>query len=285
MVDAVPHTSHAPVRLVVTDMDGTLLDGDGLVPDAFWPLLDRMQESGIVFVPASGRQYATLARIFDRNRTGMVFISDNGTYVVRDDEELASETIPLVLVRPLVEHLRDRARAGYDIGVVVSGKRSAYVERTDPAFLVQAETYCARLAVVDDVLAVDDEILKVAIVDFAGAETGTSPTLDPFRGELQIVVSGQHWIDVMSLRANKGRAVERLQAELGISREETVAFGDYLNDLEMLDAAGQSYAMADAHPLVLDRARHVAPSHREHGVVTVLTALTWDGTCPTQVSP
>ena len=50
-------------------------------------------------------------------------------------------------------------------------------------------------------------------------------------------------------------------------------FGDYLNDLEMLDAGDLSFAMAEAHPEVLERARYVAPSHRDHGVLTVIEEL------------
>ena len=56
-------TGSPDVRLVVSDMDGTLLTSGGVVPDDFWPLLETMRRRGITFVPASGRQYATLARL------------------------------------------------------------------------------------------------------------------------------------------------------------------------------------------------------------------------------
>ena len=59
-----------PIRLVVADMDGTLLDADGVVPDRLWPLLDLMRERGIAFCPASGRQYATLLRALLLARRG-----------------------------------------------------------------------------------------------------------------------------------------------------------------------------------------------------------------------
>nr|WP_278025485.1 Cof-type HAD-IIB family hydrolase [Xylanibacterium ulmi] len=267
------------VRLVVADMDGTLLHPDGHVPEDFWPLLERMRERGIAFAPASGRQYATLARIFAQHLEGMSVIAENGTYVVRDGVEVSSVTLDKRVVAEVVRAMRAVAATGRDVGTVVCGKRSAYVDRVDAAFWDQAHRYYAALesvvtpVPVTDLESVDDDILKVAVFDFDDVEAAVAPALAPLAETEQVVVSGHHWVDIMRTGVTKGTAVERLQAELGITREQTVAFGDYLNDLEMLDAAAWSFAMADAHPQVLDRARYVAPSAGEHGVVRVLERL------------
>lgn len=262
----------ADLRLAVVDMDGTLLDPDGEVPATLWPLLRELRERGVLLAPASGRQYATLARTFADALDGMPVVAENGTYVVRDGVELASVTLDRATVVEAVDALR--ALAGTrDVGVVLCGKRSAYVERTDAAFLAEARRYYAELAEVDDLLAAQDDVLKIAVHDFGDAETGTAPALERFRATHQVVVSGPHWVDVMAAAANKGAAVRGLQAALGITSAQTAAFGDYLNDLEMLDAAELSFAMADAHPRVLERARFTAPSNAEHGVVTTLARL------------
>jgi Cof subfamily protein (haloacid dehalogenase superfamily) len=261
------------LRLVVADMDGTLLDQDGNVPDGLWPLLERMRARGIVLAPASGRQYATLARLFARAREGMPFIAENGAYVVRDGAELSSATLDRGFVVAVIGRLRDLARGGRDLGVVLCGKRRAYVERGDEPFLAETRQYYAALAVVDDVLEAEDDVVKIAVFDFGDAESGTAPALARFRDSHQVVVSGKHWIDIMAAGVNKGAAVRGLQRELGIAREQTAAFGDYLNDLELLDAAGLSFAMANAHPEVLARARAIAPPNTEGGVVTVLAQL------------
>ena len=52
------------IRLVVADMDGTLLDERSRIPDGFWPMLAQLKRRGVEFVPASGRQYATLRNMF-----------------------------------------------------------------------------------------------------------------------------------------------------------------------------------------------------------------------------
>ncbi len=262
------------VRLVLADMDGTLLGADGEVPEDLWPLIDRMHEAGVVFAPASGRQYATLAHMFARTHAGMVFIAENGGYVVRDDVEISSTALPREAVAGVVAAMRGLSGDGADLGVVVCGKRSAYVERTDHAFLQHVAPYYLALTEVNDLDAVnDDDIVKVAVFSFDPPDQVVVPALAPFKDGQQVVVSGAHWVDVMPDGVHKGLAVRRLQESLGITAEQTVAFGDYLNDLEMLDAAHLSFAMANAHPEVLDRANHQAPSNLDNGVVTTLTRL------------
>ena len=201
-----------------------------------------------------------------------MFIAENGAYVVEGRSEISSDAMEPGFTAALVSRLRALADAGGDLGVVVCGKRSAYIERTDPAFLDEARKYYAKLEAVDDLLRVEDQILKVAIYDFADA-AATAPALEDLRATHQVVVSGAHWIDVMNAGVDKGVALRRLQAATGITREQTAVFGDYLNDLEMMDAASLSFAMANAHPDVAARARYRAPSNLDHGVITTIDKL------------
>ncbi|MEU2286563.1 Cof-type HAD-IIB family hydrolase [Streptomyces sp. NPDC013178] len=268
-----PSAAAADIRLIVTDMDGTLLDDDKQVPDGLWEVLALLRERGVLFSPASGRQYATLAREFAEVADGMVFIAENGTYVVRDGKELSSDPLDPAVVTRVVAAVRRLAAGGVDVGAVVCGKRSAYVERTDEAFLAEVRRYYVRHEVVEDVAAVEDDIIKVALFDFGSAEETTAPALAPFADTHQVVVSGEHWVDVMNRTANKGAALRRLQRELGITPAQTLVFGDYLNDLEMLDAADWSFAMANAHPEVVRRARHLAPANNDNGVLRTVVRL------------
>jgi Cof subfamily protein (haloacid dehalogenase superfamily) len=268
----------ADIRLVVTDMDGTLLDDAKRIPPGLWETLAELRRRGVLFSPASGRQYATLAREFAEVAEGMVFIAENGTYVVRDGVELSSDPLEPGVAGGVVHAVRRLVAEGVDVGAVVCGKRSAYVERSDEAFLAEVRKYYVEHRVVEDATAVDDDVIKVALFDFGSAERTTAPALEPFTGTHQVVVSGEHWVDVMNRTANKGAALRRLQRELGITPAQTMVFGDYLNDLEMLDAAEWSFAMANAHPDVIARARHLAPSNNDNGVLrTVARVLNLPG--------
>lgn len=263
----------ADIRLVVTDMDGTLLDDAKRIPPGLWETLAELRRRGVLFSPASGRQYATLAREFAEVAEGMVFIAENGTYVVRDGVELSSDPLEPGVAARVVQAARRLVAEGVDVGAVVCGKRSAYVERSDEAFLAEVRKYYVEHRVVEDATALDDDVIKVALFDFGSAAHTTAPALEPFTATLQVVVSGEHWVDVMNRTANKGAALRRLQRELGITPAQTMVFGDYLNDLEMLDAAEWSFAMAGAHPDVIARARHLAPSNNDNGVLRTVARV------------
>lgn len=262
----------ADIRLIVSDMDGTLLDEHGAVPERLWGQLTRLRERGIVFAPASGRQYAALHDLFERAIDGMCVIAENGSIVMQDGVEVSSVTIERDGAAAIVRTLRGLAADGADLGIVVCGKRGAVVERADQPFLDAAGEYFAALTVVDDLLAHDDDILKLAVIDFHDP-VAVAAGLAAFGATHQIVVSSERWVDVMSRSIDKGVAVRALQDRLGVTPAQTAVFGDYLNDLQMMDAAEHSFAMANAHPTVLERARHTARSNREHGVVDAIERL------------
>lgn len=262
----------ADIRLIVSDMDGTLLDEHGAVPERLWGQLERLRERGIVFAPASGRQYAALHQLFEQAIDGMCVIAENGSIVMQDGEELSSVTIERDGAAAIVRTLRQLAADGADLGVVVCGKRGAVVERSDEGFLAAASQYFADIEVVDDLLAHDDEILKLAVLDFHDA-AAVAAGLAAFGATHQIVVSSERWVDIMSRSIDKGVAVRALQERLGVTPAQTAVFGDYLNDLQMMDAAEHSFAMANAHPTVRERARHTARSNAEHGVVHAIERL------------
>jgi Cof subfamily protein (haloacid dehalogenase superfamily) len=269
---AIPEGPH-DVRLVVADMDGTLLTPDGEVPEDFWPLRRLMARRGVEFVPASGRQLATLRSTFGGEGGIMTYIAENGTLVVHDGEVTATTTVDAPTVRRVIALVRELVGRGLDLGLVVCGVETAYVERADEAFLAEARKYYHRLEIVDDLDVVDGDVLKLAVHDFVDAEPTAAAEFGALAETHQVVVSGKHWIDVMNPEADKGRGVRALQEALDVTPAQTAVFGDYLNDLAMYDVAEWSFAMANAHPDITAAARYTAPSNAEHGVVRVLERL------------
>jgi hypothetical protein len=259
------------IRLIATDMDGTLVDDAKQIHDELWPLIDELHARGITFCPASGRQYYNLVQQFEDVADELIFVAENGTYVVARGTEISSDCLALDVAQQVVSRVRGIPEAG----AVLCGKHSAYIERRDQPFVDQATLYYARLQVVEDLLKVtEDDVLKVAIYDFASAERNTAPRLASLGVTHQVVVSGDHWVDVLSCTANKGRAVRQVQKALGVTPDQTMVFGDFLNDLEMMDAATYSFAMANAHPRLKERANWVAPANNANGVVrTIRTVL------------
>jgi Cof subfamily protein (haloacid dehalogenase superfamily) len=260
------------IRLIASDMDGSLLDERGRVPETLWPVLDELDRRGIAFCPASGRQYANLREQFGDRGRDLVYIAENGAYVVQDGTPLSTDPLPQHEVPVVIQRVRDLAARGGDVGMVLCGQRAGYIERGDGAFEEHAARHYAWLEQVDDLTAVDDVALKIAVFDFGSVEKATAPAFADLTDRLRVVVSGQHWLDVMSPDADKGHALRRVQERLGVTPEQTMAFGDYLNDAGLLDAAHWSFAMDNAHPDVRARARYVAPANSRNGVVRTIAA-------------
>ena len=78
------------IKLIFCDMDGTLLDGESNLPPDFDEVIGEVLRRGAVFAPASGRQYTALVLQMEKYADEFVFISENGTFAARRDEELFS---------------------------------------------------------------------------------------------------------------------------------------------------------------------------------------------------
>ena len=262
------------LRLVVADMDGTLLDGQGRVPRRLDTVVARMHEHGVVFVPASGRQLANLRATLGATITQSPIIAENGTIVVQGDAEIHRETITRSDAVAAVRTARALREQGFDVGPVIATRDRAYVDRIDERFVRQCAFYYAALEPVEDVLDLAlDNVLKIAVYAFGDAESECYRPLSAAVPGVQTVVSGAHWVDMMARTASKGRALAAVQERLGIEPAQTAVFGDYLNDAELYDHAELSFAMANAHPGILSRARYIAPANTDDGVLRMIEAL------------
>lgn len=255
------------IKLVVTDMDGTLLSDKKEIHPSFWRMHQQLMERGIVFSVASGRQIYSLEATFADIKQGTLFIAENGTYVRYNGEDVYLNSLDTSHLPQLIATARQLQGAE----MVLCCKNSAYIEQRDPAFVKEVSKYYHHLKVVDDLNKVDDTPLKVAIYDYIGAEINSFPAFGAFMNAYKITVSGHEWLDITNTTANKGTAIERAQKKLGILKEETMAFGDFLNDREMMQAAGHSFAMKNAHPEILKISRFVTEKdNNNNGVVDTI---------------
>lgn len=258
------------IRLVVTDLDGTLLDDAREIHDEFWPLADELFARGIAFCPASGRHFYSLREKFAPIAEEVTFIASNGAHVVTGGETVLADCLAPDVAAGVVERVRDLTGAW----AVLCGARSAYIESTEDRFVSWIRPHYPALTFVGDLTQVDDDVLSVGIFDTRVAEEHSLPALADLASGTRLMATDPHWVDVVSPTADKGRAVRRVQEILGVSPDQTMVFGDYLNDLEMMATATYSFAMANAHPLLKERATWTAPTNSANGVVrTVWTML------------
>ncbi len=258
------------IRLIASDMDGTLLNSSHRLSDKFFPVFHQLRQHGIRFAAASGRQYFNLRKIFQAVENDVIFVAENGSYVVFRGQELLVADLEKTVVRQFIR----RGRKIPGAYLILCGKKKAYIENTDPAFMAHMNLYFEKYEVVPDLMQVsDDQFLKFTVCDLAGSEKNSYPHYRDFENSFQVKVSGDLWLDISHSLANKGRALSLLQEKYAIGREQTLVFGDYLNDLEMMRQAHFSYAMSNAHQEVKKAARFVTGSNDEGGVITVLEKL------------
>lgn len=261
------------IRLIFCDMDGTLLDAAGELPPDFDEVIGEVLRRGALFAPASGRQYSALLRQLGRYVGDFLFIAENGTFAARRDEELFSSVMDRAEAMRVLET---------GLGVpgsfpVLCGKRIAWVGEEWRPYLHEMERFFTRNEVVSDLreIAAREPLVKIAFCDAArgDAEHTIYPALKTLDGPVHVALSSNYWVDVMNPGVHKGVAVRRVQALLGVAPAQCAAFGDYLNDVEMLRAVRYGFAMANAHPAARAAAAYRAEANTRYGVTKKLREL------------
>ncbi|MDR6513446.1 Cof-type HAD-IIB family hydrolase [Chryseobacterium camelliae] len=259
------------IRLIVTDMDGTFLNSNYEISPEFPAIYSELKKKNILFVPASGRQMPGITQYFGDIENEIGFIAENGGYVIYKNEELFADRLEHKHIVDIIKTVREIPGAK----AVLSAKKTAYYETDDKEFVDFFSKYYTKNQKKDDLTEeVNDSAFKIAVYHPDGAEEHLYPYVKKFEQyDLEIVISGKHWLDIMNKDINKGNALEKLQQALNISPEQTMAFGDYMNDIEMLKNAQYSYAMKNAHPSVKEAASFEACSNDNFGVLETIKNL------------
>lgn len=257
--------------IIATDMDGTLLTPEGEIPPAFWELTHKLHAQGWVVVPASGRQFQTLAAQFSQ-LDDLSIIAENGAVVAHAGEIVSTAPLDARAATAVVETFNELNVPG---GVVVCRPDAAYTAHTNPDFLANCQPYYRALHQVTDISAyLDNSVVKIAIYSSTPVEKHIAPALiEIAEPALKMAISGQHWIDFMDPQINKGKALHALATKLGVDLSNTIAFGDFLNDYELLETAGTAYAMENAHPKLKAIADEVIGSNKQQAVISTLQQL------------
>ncbi len=134
------------IRLVVTDIDGTLLDSRHKLSNDFYPTFSQLKSKGILFSAASGRQQFNLQKRFEPIVEDVIFISENGSYVVYRNEELLVQSMPAPITRQLLTTALGISGAYPSC----AERKKAYVQHTLPEFIANVELYYEKYEVVPE---------------------------------------------------------------------------------------------------------------------------------------
>ena len=258
------------IKLIASDIDGTLVEegGSSISPEYFKVIRD-LADVGIRFCACSGRQYQSMLNLFRPVSDIIYFIAENGTILRTTDKVLLSWKIEEDLIIPLIEAIRriEGARMGVetvDMSYIEEGGDSEFMH-------LMRDEYHYAVENVDDLTKLPlDEIVKIAVYH-SDAESATEELRkDPRFSHLCMLVSGKNWLDITAREAGKGEAFALLQELLDIGQEETVYFGDNLNDLSAFKETGVAATVANARRELKEAADVIERSYSKMGVLREL---------------
>lgn len=247
------------IKIIASDLDGTLLqNGAQALDPQIFDLIMRLKEHGVLFAAASGRQYYNLRRLFEPIKNEISYIAENGSLCICQGKILSEGLIE----RDLGLRIIDAIHAFPGCDCIVSGQDVCYTDSRSQRFTNHLINILGNNTKIVDNLKTDiaEPFLKISVCDFSGTNKCERYFKDLFSSEIKVVTSGNVWIDFIAPNANKGTALSDLLRHLHIDPKDCIAFGDQYNDIEMLQTAGESYAMSNAAPGVAYYSTYVTDS-------------------------
>lgn len=258
------------IKLICSDLDGTLLNDQGNLQTGFYDVIRMLNQKGIIFVAASGRMYGTLNNTFSLANFPLLFIAHNGALVQynNDGEEIYRNIIEPYQVKRAVKLLKQM-----NIETYLCTKTFAYVERPSKEMLNSFEKGDMPIVLVDNLEYNFKDIYRIGVYNPSKIKKSTVIQIEEMLGNcFEYQLGGALWLDIMNKGVSKGNAIKKIQEKFAISEVETMVFGDYYNDISMLNAGAESYAMQNAPDDVKVHAKFIAESNNNNSVLRTILA-------------
>ena len=265
------------IKIVATDMDGTLLDPRGQLDlPRLEKILDQLDQRGIRFVIATGNEVHRMRQLLKYLVERVVLVVANGARIFENNELLQAQTWDDAMVDRALDHFKGRECQNQFVVTAMNGgfvkKGTVFTELDKFMTPEMIEKLYQRMNFVDEF---DPNlfggVLKMSmVVGKERSESVLQEINDLFDGHVRAVSSGYGCIDILQDRIHKAWGLVELLKRWNLKPEQIMAFGDSENDIEMLELAGISYAMENAEEAVKRVATKVAPANSQAGVYQVL---------------
>jgi Cof subfamily protein (haloacid dehalogenase superfamily) len=262
------------MRLVASDIDGTILGHDGKISDRTVRAFHACREAGIELVFVTGRPPRWLHPLEEQlGHTGTVICS-NGAVVwdLEEDRLVSARTLSVEAVLEIRRIIKDVRPAALFAAETLTGfhLEPGFIENGSGELL--EEFTPAALA---ETLTTDDAVVKFLAIVREGTPDDFLAAVRPAVAHLAFATHSAPSVAMLELSfpgVNKAVTLAKYAGSLGIDAADVVAFGDMPNDVEMLRWAGHGYAMASGHPEAIRAAGQQAPHFDDDGVAQVLEA-------------
>ncbi len=252
------------IRAIAFDLDDTLLRSDGTVSDYTVDVLHRAAKQGIRIIPASGRTRDSMWKTVQRVGCASCFIACNGADVWTPERELLmQELLPVDLAHEVAAFAAERGIYCQTYAV----DRFFYTVENEYATSYAKMSSLPGECVGDLTRFIQRPVTKLLMMD---SPERVAELLEEarglFAGRATMTCSKPYFLECNPLKATKGNALRWCGAHFGFGMDELLAFGDSLNDLSMLEAAGTGVAMANAREDVKALGFATCASNDEDGV-------------------
>ena len=233
------------IRLIASDMDGTLLDEHSEVPPETYDLILALREKGVHFAASSGRRFDRLCQFFAPVRDKMDFVAANGAQVYVDGELVDREVFSHLGIRRLAKIVGKFE----SLHMALFDDEKSFLLDDEDKFVREIDKDLPNAERIWYLPGPDVSILKISIYCEDGHVMDYAYALSRELGdEFLFAPSGTHWIDALQRGVNKATGIEQVMAHHGITRDEVMAFGDSMNDYEIIRFVGIGCAMANGRP-------------------------------------
>lgn len=263
------------IKLIAIDMDETFLRTDKTYDvSRFKRVLTALLERDIIVCIASGNSFHKLEAYFDQeDRDRLYFAGDNGNYIVRNQKLLHALAIePATMLS--IENFLDEFD-GFHPNVSFGEK--TYFRETSGTELEVVKRYNDNIEIVNRFSEIPstEQAVKIAIhSEKALHENKTMARIINERyDDVTSVTSGDGWLDVYHRDGGKGASIRYLQEKYDISSDETMAFGDSLNDSSMMHEALYSVSMGNADPDLVADTHYQIGNNNDQAVLDILEQL------------
>lgn len=257
------------IKLIVTDLDGTLLNSKHEVSPLFFELFKVIKKHNILFVAASGRPYYSIIEKLNTIKDDIIIVAENGGIAIKRDKLLLSTSMDKAHLFAIESLINSKD----DIHPIFCTQSKAYFSHSSNEYIKTLVEYYPQFSVIKSIKEIREDIIKIALYHSEDSEKHVFPLFKEFEPEFKIKVSGKHFVDISDNIANKGHAINLIQNKYNITNDETLIFGDYNNDIEMLKLATFSFAMENSHDNVLKIANYKTKSNDNFGVESILEKL------------
>lgn len=260
------------IKLIASDLDGTLANADGSIPEDAFSCIRELEEKGIPFVVATGRQGITVYDIFQPVMDAIYIIADNGAVIYHKGEIVSITELDQMRAKELINQL-ERFPA---LDAVICCKSCAYSKDASDVFRELVKTYYSKLHYISSIDEIEESIVKIALFAPNGFKAEEEEWIrENYENEFAVTVSGEKWIDIGNLQVSKGIALKKIMDAHNVKKEEAMAFGDYFNDESMLKAVGEGYAMENAPEEMKAHAKYIAPTGGVLKVIREKALMDW----------